>query len=86
MQEKLSGNTYLWYEKEIEYLLAAMELLVSFEVNPKIFEVYSREFIEEKKKNYQLLFEFFENMQKEYCIEWLKFLLELDMEQVSLEH
>ena len=86
MQEKLSGNTYFWYEKEIEYLLAAMELLVSFDVNPKICEVYSREFIEEKKKKYPLLFEFFENMQKEYGIEWLEFLLELDMEQVSLEH
>lgn len=85
MQEKLSGNTYFWYEKEIEYLLAALELLASFEVNPKIREVYLETFVEEKKKRYPLLFEFFENMQKDYSIEWLEFLLELDMKQFSLE-
>ncbi len=85
MQEKLSENTYFWYEKEIEYLLAALELLASFDVNAKIREVYSEKFVEEKKNQYPLLFEFFENMQKEYSIEWLEFLLELDMKQFSIE-
>lgn len=85
MQEKLSKNTYFWYEKEIEYLLAAIELLVSFDVNPKIREVYSQEFIQEKRNAYPLLFEFFENMQDDYSIEWLEFLLELDLEYFSLK-
>lgn len=85
MQEKLKGNTYFWYEKEIEYLLAAIELLVSFDVNPKIREVYSCEFVEEKKKSYPLLFEFFANMQKEYGIEWLEFLLETELTQFQIE-
>ena len=85
MQEKLSGNTCFWYEKEIEYLLAAIELLVSFEVNHKICEVYSKEFVEEKRERYPLLFEFFENMQKEYSIEWLEFLLLFDMQEFSLD-
>lgn len=86
MQEKLSGNTYFWYEREIEYLLAAIELLVSFDVNPKIREVYSCEFVEEKKKSYPLLFEFFENMQKEYGIEWMEFLLEHDLKEFHIEN
>lgn len=85
MQEKLSENTYFWYEKEIEYLLAALELLASFDVNPKIREVYSQAFVEEKKEQYPLLFEFFQNMQKEYAIEWLEFLLAFDMEKFSIE-
>lgn len=85
MQEKLSGNTYFWYEKEIEYLLAALELLASFEVNPKIREVYSDAFVEEKRNRYPLLFEFFENMQQEYSIEWLEFLLELELQNISLD-
>lgn len=85
MQEKLKGNIYFWYEKEIEYLLAAIELLVSFDVNPKIHEVYSCEFVEEKKKSYPLLFEFFANMQKEYGIEWLEFLLETELTQFQIE-
>lgn len=85
MQENLSKNTYFWYEKEIEYLLAALELLASFEVNPKIREVYSKAFVEEKRESYPLLFEFFENMQQEYSIEWLEFLLELDLQDVSLD-
>ena len=85
MQEKLSENTYFWYEKEIEYLLAALELLVSFDVNPKIREVYTQAFVEEKKEQYPLLFEFFQNMQKEYAIEWLEFLLAFDMEKFSIE-
>lgn len=85
MQEKLSENTYFWYEKEIEYLLAALELLASFDVNPKIREVYAQAFVEEKKEQYPLLFEFFQNMQKEYAIEWLEFLLAFDMENFSIE-
>ena len=85
MQENLSKNTYFWYEKEIEYLLAALELLASFEVNPKIREVYSKAFVEEKRESYPLLFEFFENIQQEYSIEWLEFLLELDLQDVSLD-
>ena len=85
MQEKLSGNTYFWYEKEIEYLLAALELLASFEVNPKIREVYSDAFVEEKRNRYPLLFEFFENMQQEYSIEWLEFLLELELQDINLD-
>ena len=85
MQEKLSENTYFWYEKEIEYLLAALELLASFDVNPKIREVYTQAFVEEKKEQYPLLFEFFQNMQKEYAIEWLEFLLAFDMEKFSIE-
>lgn len=85
MQEKLSGNSYFWYEKEIEYLLAALEILASFEVNPKIREVYSDAFVEEKRKQYPLLFEFFENMQQEYSIEWLEFLLELDLQDFGIE-
>ena len=85
MQEKLSENTYFWYEKEIEYLLVALELLASFDVNPKIREVYTQAFVEEKKEQYPLLFEFFQNMQKEYAIEWLEFLLAFDMEKFSIE-
>lgn len=85
MQENLSKNTYFWYEREIEYLLAALELLVSFDVNPKIREVYSPEFVQEKRNSYPLLFEFFENMQDDYSIEWLEFLLELDLEHFSLK-
>lgn len=85
MQEKLSQNTYFWYEKEIEYLLAAIELLVSFDVNPKIREVYSSAFVEGKRAKYPLLFEFFGNMQKEYSIEWLEFLLSLDIEKFDIK-
>ena len=40
MQEKIRENTYFVYEKELEYLLAALELLASFDVNGKIREVY----------------------------------------------
>lgn len=80
-----SKNTYFLYEKELEYLLAAMELLSAFGVNSKIREVYDAVFVEQKRERYPLLFELFENMEKEYSIEWLEFLLDYDVKNFSIE-
>lgn len=85
MQEKLSKNTYFLYVKELEYLLAAVELLSNFEMNSKIREVYGAVFVEQKRERYPLLFELFENTEKEHCIEWLEFLLDYDVENFSIE-
>lgn len=80
-----SKNAYFIYEKELEYLLAAMELLSTFGANPKIHEVYGDAFIGQKRESYPLLFELFENMEKEYSIEWLEFLLDYDVKNFSIE-
>ncbi len=85
MQEKLSENAYFLYEKEIEFLLAAMELLCGFGVNPKVREVYDDAFVEQKKERYPLLFEFFGNMDEMYSMEWFEFLLSCSVEKFSIE-
>ena len=85
MQEKLRENTYFVYKKELEYLLAALELLASFGVNGKIREVYSEVFVEGMRARFPLLFELFENMEQMYSIEWLEFLLDYDLRQFSIE-
>lgn len=85
MQEKIRENTYFVYEKELEYLLAALELLASFDVNGKIREVYSNTFVEELRGKFPLLFELFENIDNMYSIEWLEFLLEYDVTNFSLD-
>lgn len=85
MQEKLSKNAYFIYEKEIEYLLAAMELLCNYGVNPKIREVYTEDFVEQQKDAYPLLFEIFGHMEKNYGIELFEFLLDFAEEEFSVE-
>ena len=85
MQEKLRENTYFIYEKNIEYLLAAIELLCNYGVNPKIYEVYTQEFIEQLKEKYPLLFEVFGNVDQNYGMEFFEFLLDCDMTKFSLD-
>lgn len=85
MQKKLSENAYFVYKKEIEYLLAAIELLCEYGVNAKIREVYTEEFLNKEKDKYPLLFEVFGNVQKNYGIELLEFLLNFEVKDFSVE-
>lgn len=85
MQEQIGKHAYFIYEKDIEYLLAAIELLCEFGENAKITDVYTEEFVKEKKERYPLLFEVFGNMHKNYGIELLEFLLDFDMTHFSIE-
>ncbi len=85
MQEKLSENTYFIYEKDIEYLLAGIELLCNYGVNPKIREVYAEDFVDRQKEKYPLLFELFGNMKQNYGIELFEFLLDFDITEFTLE-
>lgn len=85
MLEKLHSNAYFVYEKDIEYILASMELLTGYGVNPKIKEVYEEAFIEQQKNEYPLLFELYDHIGKNYSIEMLEFLMAFDMEEFSLE-
>ena len=85
MQEKLSEQAYFIYEKEIEYLLAAVELLCNYGVNAKIREIYTEEFVEEQKESHALLFEVFDNLHKNYGIELFEFLLDFDMTHFSIK-
>ena len=85
MQEKLSENAYFIYGKEIEYFLAALELLCSYGVNPKIREAYSENFVEEQKEKYPLLFELFANMDKNYGMELFEFALDYELNNFSIK-
>ena len=85
MQEKLSERAYFIYEKDLEYLFAAMELLCEYGINPKIRDVYTEEFVQQQKETYPLLFEVFGNLQKNYGIEWFEFLLDFDFTSFSVE-
>ena len=85
MQKQLSKHAYFIYEKDIEYLLAAMELLCDYGVNTKIRDVYTEEFVNQQKESHPLLFEVFGNMHKNYGIELFEFLLDFNMEQFSIE-
>lgn len=85
MQKKLSEKAYFVYEKEIEYLLAAIDLLCDYGENEKIHEVYTEEFVNKKKEKYPLLFEVFGNMNKYYGIELLEFLLDFEISEFSIE-
>jgi len=85
MQEKLGKNTFFIYEKEIEFLLAAIELLCNYGVNSKIREVYTEEFLERQKEKYPLLFELFGNMDKNYGVELFEFLLDYELTEFTME-
>lgn len=85
MQEMLRENTYFIYEKEIEYLLAGIELLCNYGVNPKIREVYTETFTDRQKNKFPLLFELFEHMNKNYGVELFEFLLDYKECAFSIE-
>ena len=85
MQEKLSKQAYFIYEKDMEYLLAAIDILCEYGVNPKIRDVYTEEFVQQQKESYPLLFEVFANVDKNYGIELLEFLLDFEMADFSIE-
>lgn len=85
MQEKLGQHAYFIYEKEIEYFLAAIELLCNYGINTKICEAYSEEFVNQQKESFPLLFEVFGNLHKNYGIELFEFLLDFDISQFSIE-
>ena len=85
MREQLSRHAYFIYEKEIEYFLAALELLCNYGVNAKIREVYTETFVDQKKQEYPLLFEVFANVHKNYGIELFEFLLDFQLERFSVE-
>lgn len=85
MQELLRKNTHFIYEKEIEYLLAGTELLCNYGLNPKIREVYTEEFTEAQKDKFPLLFELFEQMDKNYGMELFEFLLDFKVCDFSIE-
>ena len=52
MQEEITRCAIVEYEYDLEYLLAAVEVLSPYDVNPKIGQVYSEEF---KEKVFKLL-------------------------------
>lgn len=85
MIEKLSLNAYFMYAKDIEYILASMELLSGFGVNPKIREVYDEALVEQLKNEYPLLFELYDHIGKGFSIEILEFMMSFDMEDFTLE-
>lgn len=85
MLEKLHSNAYFVYKKDIEYILASMELLIGFGINPKIKEVYDEAFVEQQKNEYPLLFELYDHIGKGISIEILEFLMAFDMKEFSLE-
>ena len=85
MIEKLSSNAYFMYAKDIEYILASMELLAGYGVNPKIREVYDEAFVEQQKNEYPLLFELYDHIGKGFSIEILEFMMLFDMADFTLE-
>ncbi|MBQ2706577.1 MAG: winged helix-turn-helix transcriptional regulator [Agathobacter sp.] len=85
MIEKLSLNAYFMYVKDIEYILASIELLSGFEVNPKIREVYDEAFVEQQKNEYPLLFELYDHIGKGFGIEILEFMMSFDVTDFTLE-
>ena len=85
MIKKLSSNAYFMYIKDIEYILASIELLSGFGVNPKIREVYDEAFVEQLKNEYPLLFELYDNIGKGFSIEILEFMMSFDMTDFTLE-
>lgn len=85
MQEQLEARSFLIYERDIEYLLATMEILTPYKVNPKIGEVYGEEFVSRLKSEYPLLFEFYANSSIECNTGIFELMLEYDMKDFSLE-
>lgn len=85
MLEQLDKQVYFIYKKDIEYLLAAMELLTPYGRNSRIHEVYDADFVEQKKAENPLLFELFANMSKEYATGIMECILDIDTPNFSLE-
>ena len=85
MIERLSSNAYFMYVKDIEYILASMELLAGYGVNPRIREVYDEAFVEQQKNEYPLLFELYGHIGKGFGIEILEFLMSFDVTDFTLE-
>ncbi len=82
----MKEQIHIIYEKDIEYLLAAMEILTPFQLNKKVRECYHEDFISEKKKHFPLLFEVYQSFsEKGTAISMMEFLLECDMKHFSLE-
>lgn len=85
MQEQLENHAFFEYEKDIEYLLASMEILAPYQVNPKIRQVYDEDFVLRLKGKYPLLFELYGSLSKEFSTSFLEFLLEYKIKDFRLE-
>lgn len=85
MQEQLETRSFFIYEKDIEYLLATLEILTPYKVNSKIGDVYGDDFVATLKNEYPLLFEFYANSSGECSTGIFELMLEYDMKDFSLE-
>lgn len=85
MQKQSETKSYFIYRRDIEYLLATLGILTPYDANRKIGEVYGETFIAELREKYALLFEFYDNLSKEYSTGIFEPMLEYDMNKFTLE-
>lgn len=85
MLEQINAQSYFVYEKDIEYILAAIELLKPQNANERIYKVYSKEFIERKKQEYPLLFEVYKNLDARISLGILEHIINCDIANFSLD-
>ena len=85
MQEEVTRGAIVEYEYDLEYLLAAVEVLSPYDVNPKIGQVYNEEFKEMVRKKYPLLFEIYGSLAREFSTSFLEFMLKYPLKGFQLE-
>ena len=85
MQEEITRCAIVEYEYDLEYLLAAVEVLSPYDVNPKIGQVYSEEFKEKVRNKYPLLFEVYGSLAREFSTSFLEFMLSYPLRGFQLE-
>lgn len=80
-----SSNYKVVYQTELEYVLAALELLWSWNLNPAIKTVYNEAFVSEKREKFPLIFEAFDQFsEKINVLSLLEFLMDYGIEDFSV--
>lgn len=73
------------YEKELEYLFVSVELLSLQKQNSKTREIFDETFISERKRDYPILFEFYQGVIADISYQIFDFVLEYGVKNFSVK-
>ncbi len=86
MFEALTGNSYFYYSADMEYLFAALDILIGLNKNQRINEIYGENMKKEVPEKYPLLFEVFHAFSKDKQFGIIEPIIDFDLSKFSLDN
>ncbi|WP_167958053.1 ArsR/SmtB family transcription factor [Anaerosporobacter faecicola] len=85
MYELIGPNSYCVYYEELEYIFIALRNLTSFPKKKYLNKIYKNMEQQKIEGKYRPLYEIMQSICEDFCLGFLEFLIEFDMEKFSLD-